>query len=179
MRHKRHRLARQSDAAAVVRLRAANLRSEDAWTVHIAAYLAKEHHARQAPPPRAAYVAFQGDAIAGYIAGHLTRRYNCDGELQWINVTPEHRGTGVAADLLRRLAKWFVKQKAPRVCVDVEPDNIVARRFYQKHGAQTLTGHWLFWPDIKIALTKPHSPREKPIAQPGRNERHGRESHGK
>jgi ribosomal protein S18 acetylase RimI-like enzyme len=151
------RVARQADAPAMARLRAANLPSEEAWTVRISSYLAKEHHPRHALRPRICYVALAGDALAGYIAGHLTQRYHCDGELQWINVIPEQRGTGVAAELLRCLAKWFIKQKARRICVDVDPANAPARRFYTKHGAQTLNAHWLVWPDIKIALRKQES----------------------
>ena len=64
--------------------------------------------------------------------------------------------------LPERLAKWFIKQKARRICVDVDPANAPARRFYTKHGAQTLNAHWLVWPDIKIALTKP-APRKKTL----------------
>jgi GNAT superfamily N-acetyltransferase len=159
----RYRTARQADVPAMARLRAANLPSEEAWKLRIASYLAKEHHPRQALRPRISYVALAGNALVGYIAGHLTRRYQCDGELQWINVIPKQRGTGVAAELLRRLAKWYVRQKARRVCVDVDPANTPARRFYAKHGAQTLSARWLVWPDIKAALTSLH-PRKKRLA---------------
>jgi GNAT superfamily N-acetyltransferase len=155
------RIARQADVPAMARLRAANMPSEEAWKLRISSYLAKEHHPRHALLPRICYVALAGDALVGYIAGHLTRRYHCDGELQWINVVPEQRGTGVAAELLRRLAKWFAKQKARRVCVDVDPANAPARRFYTKHGAQTLNAHWLVWPDIQTALTDPQSQKKR------------------
>jgi GNAT superfamily N-acetyltransferase len=155
------RIARQADVPAMARLRAANMPSEEAWKLRISSYLAKEHHPRHALLPRICYVALAGDALVGYIAGHLTRRYHCDGELQWINVVPEQRGTGVAAELLRRLAKWFAQQKARRVCVDVDPANAPARRFYTKHGAQTLNAHWLVWPDIKAALTDPQSQKKR------------------
>jgi GNAT superfamily N-acetyltransferase len=155
------RVARQSDVPAMARLRAANMPSEEAWKLRIASYLAKEHHPRHALRPRICYVALAGDALAGYIAGHLTRRYGCDGELQWINVISEQRGAGVAAELLRRLAKWFVRHKARRICVDVDPANTPARRFYAKHGAQTLNAHWLVWPDIKIALRNQPSQKKR------------------
>jgi ribosomal protein S18 acetylase RimI-like enzyme len=69
--------------------------------------------------------------------------------LEWINVIPERRGAGVASELLRLLAGWFVEQKAFRVCVDVEPSNTVARAFYTRHGAETLNPHWLVWNDIR------------------------------
>jgi len=83
------------------------------------------------------------------VAGHLTRRHGCDGELQWINVIPERRGSGIASELLRLLAGWFVEQKAFRICVNVDPSNAVARAFYIRHGAEKLNDHWLVWNDIR------------------------------
>ena len=46
--------------------------------------------------PRTCYVAANGGTFVAFAAGHLTSRYACDGELQWINVIPESRGIGVA-----------------------------------------------------------------------------------
>jgi GNAT superfamily N-acetyltransferase len=153
----RHRVARQSDVPVMARIRAANLRTEEAWTARISAYLAGEHHPQHALLPRVSYVALDDHAVVGYIAGHLSRRYGCAGELQWINVIPEQRGTGVAGELLRLLAKWFVKQKALRICVNVDPASTVARRFYTKHGAEKLNEQWLVWNDINTALSNQQS----------------------
>lgn len=117
----------------------------------MARYLAGEHHPQHALPPRIGYVALEGERMVGYVAGHLTRRYDCDGELQWIYVVPEHRGTGVAAELLRLLTMWFVARKAAVVCVNVDPSNTRARRFYTRHGAVGLheqQPYWLVWHDI-------------------------------
>jgi GNAT superfamily N-acetyltransferase len=102
--------------------------------------------------PRAMYVALERDSPLGFIAGHLTRRYACQGELEWMNVIPPSRGCGIASELLRRLAAWFSGQKASRICVDVDPANTIARRFYPRHGAQKLNGHWLVWNDISVVL---------------------------
>jgi GNAT superfamily N-acetyltransferase len=137
----------------MARIRAADLRTEEAWTARISAYLAGEHHPQHALLPRVSYVALDDDAVVGYIAGHLSRRYGCSGELQWMNVIPEQRGTGVAGELLRLLAKWFVKQKALRICVNVDPANAAARHFYAKHGAERLNDQWLMWNDIRTALS--------------------------
>jgi ribosomal protein S18 acetylase RimI-like enzyme len=93
--------------------------------------------------------------VVGFIAGHLTLRHGCAGELEWINVAAERRGSGIAPELLRQLAGWFVEQKAFRICVDVEPSNAVARAFYMRHGAETLNPHWLVWSDISRVLEKP------------------------
>jgi GNAT superfamily N-acetyltransferase len=109
-------------------------------------YLAGEHHPQHALPPRVLWMASVGDTPIGYTAGHLTRRFGCDGELQWIYVVAEHRRGGVASALLRLLAGWFVEHGARRVCVDVGDDE--ARPFYRRHGAVELNGHWMVWNDI-------------------------------
>ncbi len=90
--------------------------------------------------------------MVGFIAGHLTSRYGCDGELQWMDVIPEFRRRSVASELLRRLAKWFAEQGASRICVDVDPANKIARSFYTKHRAEHLNPHWLVWSDITRVL---------------------------
>src|SRR5437870_4357210 len=129
-----YRQAVPSDIPAMARLRGSE-EEGGASEERMARYLAGEHHPQHALMPRVLYVALEGDAVVGYIAGHLTRRYGCDGELQWIYVIPERRGSGVASELLCRLAAWFVEQKASRICVDVTPTNTRARRFYTRHGA--------------------------------------------
>ena len=50
------------------------------------AYFDGLHHPQHALLPRVIYVACQDDALIGYIAGHLTRRFACDGELEWLYV---------------------------------------------------------------------------------------------
>lgn len=72
------------------------------------------------------WVALQGDTPIGYVAGHLTRRFGCDGELQWIYVVREHRRAHVASRLLHLLAHWFLEHDARYVCVDGGDD--AARR---------------------------------------------------
>ena len=154
-----YRQAEESDISAMARIRAADWGIEELWRVRISRYLNYEHHPRQALAPRVIYVAVEEDAVVGFIAGHLTRRHGCQGELQWINVIPEHRGGAVAAELLRLLAAWFVAQNASRICVDVEPENTTARRFYMRHGAEDLNPSWLVWNDIRVVLAQPDSPQ--------------------
>jgi GNAT superfamily N-acetyltransferase len=96
------------------------------------------------------YVAMEDGIVGGFVAGHLTRRYGCDGELQWIDVVAERRRRGVATKLLRLIALWFISQGARRICVD--PGNSAARQLYQAHGAEELNQHWMVWNDIDIAL---------------------------
>lgn len=149
------RTAAAADVAEITRIREAGGLPDDGE--RMARYLAGEHHPRHALAPRVMFVAGQGGRMIGYIAGHRTTRFGCDGELQWIFVAPEARGGGAAELLLDRLAAWFIGEGARRVCVDVVPENTRARRFYHSHGAQTLHPNWLVWPDIAAARRQPSS----------------------
>ena len=149
-----YRPAERSDIPALAHIRAREWETEEYWRVRISRYLDCELHPQQALMPRVIYVALDGDSLVGLIAGHLTRRHACHGELEWLNVVPERRGSGIASALLRLLAAWFVEQKASRICVDVDPANTTARRFYRRHGADDLNDHWLVWNNISIVLGK-------------------------
>lgn len=152
-----YREAADADVPAMAEIRAGDWGTEEYWRERISRYLAHESHPREALPIRVAFVGSQGDRIVGLIAGHLTRRFGCEGELEWISVRPEYRSRGVASELLYRLAQWFVTQRALRVCVDVEPANTTARRFYARHGATDLKPHWTVWEDIsKVLETHPN-----------------------
>jgi ribosomal protein S18 acetylase RimI-like enzyme len=153
-----YRQAERFDIPVMARIRAAEWETEEYWQQRIAGYLDGEIHPQKALKPRVSYVAYAGDSLVAFIAGHLTQRYSCDGELEWINVIREHRGTGIASELLRLLAAWFIKQKALRICVDVQPSNISARRFYMRHGAEDLNPHWLVWKNIGVVLDESSSP---------------------
>ena len=116
----------------------------------MAAYLAGEHHPQQALPPRVAYVAEADGEVVGYIAGHATRRFDCDGEVQYLYVSPSWRRRGVGAQLLARLATWFVAKDCRRVCVNVDLESPSAAPFYRKFGASPLGPHWYVWDDVGV-----------------------------
>jgi len=147
-----YREADKSDVPAMAQIKAGESGSEEFLRGRISGYLNLKHHPQQALLPRVMYVALEGDTLVGFIAGHLTRRYACDGELQWINVVPAHRGSDVAPVLIRLLATWFATQKASRICVNVDPANTTARRFYTRQGADILNEHWMVWNDFNVVL---------------------------
>src|SRR5205814_1119430 len=142
-----------ADVGRLARIRAVVWGTEQYWHDRIGGYMRGELHPQQALAPRVVLVAEGGKDIVGFIAGHLTRRFGCDGELEWLDVVAEARRGGVAGDLLRALATWFEGCQARRICVDVDPQNAPARAFYRKHGAQDLNPHWLVWPDITKAVS--------------------------
>ena len=144
----RLREAHAADVTGLAKIRAREWGTEPYWVDRIGGYMRGEKNPGDALPPRTVIVAEEGDRLVGFIAGHLTRRFGCDGELEWINLIAERRGVGIAGELLRALARWFVDHGARRVCVD--PDE-PARAFYRKHGATALDPHWLVWEDISRA----------------------------
>ena len=149
-----YREGNKCDISAMARIRASEGGTEEYWIKRITGYMDRELHPQKALMPRVIFVAGQSGSIIGLVAGHLTRRCDCEGELEWINVIPEHRGDGTASELLRLLAGWFSKQKASRICVDVDPANLIARQFYARHGAVPLNAHWMVWNDINVLLPR-------------------------
>jgi GNAT superfamily N-acetyltransferase len=149
---------REAGAADVEEM--ARIRTDGGWTggapaEWMARYLAGTHHPQRARAARRVYVATDGGRLVGFVAGHLTERFECDGELQWLYVVPARRGGEIASGLLRQMAAWFLEQRAQRICVNVEPENRVARRFYERRGARALEQHWLVWDNVADALARP------------------------
>jgi GNAT superfamily N-acetyltransferase len=135
---------------AMAQIRSRRWETEAFWIDRIGGYLKGQYSPQHALAPRAAFVAIGEDTVVGFVAGHRTRRYGCDGELEWIDVVAERRRQGVAGKLMGAMAKWFVEQNALRVCVDVDPTNTIARALYAKHGAERLNRHWMVWPDVHV-----------------------------
>jgi GNAT superfamily N-acetyltransferase len=129
------------------------------------AYFDGQLHPQHALAPRVIYVAHEGDVLIGYIAGHLTRRFGCDGELEWLYVIPQSRRYGVASGLIVCLAAWFKQQQASGVCVNVARTNIAAIQVYAKHGAAPMKKlGWMVWIDFPKSV-------EKSAASPARQPR--------
>jgi len=87
-------------------------------------------------------------ACVGYIAGHLTTRYEMDSEIQSFYVLREHQRRGIGSALLAGLADWLVGRGATSLCVGIAAGNPY-RAFYLKHGAGYLNPHWMYWTDVR------------------------------
>ena len=146
-----YREATSADVPDMVHARASDLEAGPADT-RMARYLDGEHHPQKALTPRTAFVALKGGSVVGYIGGHLTRRYDCDGELQYLYVVREERRAGIASELLRLLARWFAEHDAHQVCVGVDEDNSGAHNFCAYHGAKGLDLAFLAWSNIQDVL---------------------------
>jgi ribosomal protein S18 acetylase RimI-like enzyme len=109
--------------------------------------------------PRTGFVAFDGDEMVGYIAGHHTTRMHADAEIEYLFVAPSHRRRGVATELVRLQARWFVESGAINVIVNADPDSPGATELYLACGANVINRHWLRWNDITAVVSAPDSPR--------------------
>ncbi|MGH7650664.1 MAG: GNAT family N-acetyltransferase [Gemmatimonadaceae bacterium] len=147
----KYREATTADVPGMERCRAADAESGPA-DARMSAYLEGRHHPQHALAPRTAFVALAGDDVVGYIAGHATTRYGCNGEIQYLYVSPSYRRRGVARDLLRSVARWFHTQGIRRVCVNADIDSAGAVPFYAAEGARPLNKHWYIWGDIGLVL---------------------------
>ncbi len=90
----------EHDVAGMAALRAQTWGTEPYWAARIGGYLNGEHSPQQALAERVAFVALDGDVVVGLVAGHRTKRFGCDGELEWIDVAKEWRGQGIADGLM-------------------------------------------------------------------------------
>jgi ribosomal protein S18 acetylase RimI-like enzyme len=64
-----------------------------------------------------------------------------EGELIQVWVSPECRGSEVAAELLHALLHWAAANRFETIRADVTPNNPRALRFYEKHGFVTMEPH--------------------------------------
>ncbi|MGA2049237.1 MAG: GNAT family N-acetyltransferase [Terracidiphilus sp.] len=143
--------ASEREIRSMAEIRAQVWETEGFWQVRIRRYLNGEHSPQHALSPRTVLVAMIDEEVVGFVAGHLTLRFECNGELQWIDVARNHRRHGIAGALLVRIADWFVHQSAFRVCVNVASENSAALGLYAKYGAKPLNEGWLIWEDIRTA----------------------------
>jgi GNAT superfamily N-acetyltransferase len=144
--------ATEADVPAMAELRERSGWPGGASATWMAHYLKGEHHPREALALRIAFVAADGQDVVGYIFGHLTRRLDCQGELQWFLVDPAARGGPTATQLWSHLRDWFLAQGACRICVNVEVSNLPACRFYARMGAAELGSQWMIWSDLATQL---------------------------
>ncbi len=153
----RYREATLEDAPAIAKLCANAPQELGYWKARIHGYLNLELNPHQATNTRLVYIAVHKDIIVGFIAGHLTKRAEYTGQIQWIMTGDQCRRTGIGSELLWIMAGWFIEHNVVSVRVDVDPENTGTWLFYQHHHALSINRYWLFWDDIQLVLND-HEP---------------------
>jgi ribosomal protein S18 acetylase RimI-like enzyme len=142
--------ANLNDLPALSRLLGEHWGSANEWEPRITAYMIRQ----QTPPyglePRMVLVAVDTteNEVIGLIAGQLTTRFGCNGEIHWLNVDSRHRGQRIAEKLIDALFAWFRTQSAHKICVTVTPTNDAARTAFARHNAEPMGPLWLVFNDI-------------------------------
>lgn len=104
-----YRRAELSDLDDLARLRSADWGTVEYWRERIRGYMTHAVHPTGALEPRAVITAHEARGLVGFVAGHLTTRYGCHAEVEWLNVAPRCRRMGIATGLLRQLFSWFAE----------------------------------------------------------------------
>ncbi|WP_224484523.1 GNAT family N-acetyltransferase [Robertkochia aurantiaca] len=133
----------------LARICASELGNYHYWIQRLDGYLNLEGNTQFARNKRIVYVAVEKGKPVGFIAGHLTSRWECDGELQWFFCHSALNRTFTTEKLFTLMRNWFVNQGVKSVCVNVEPDNYRIRDLYSSFGAKVLNDQWLIWKNIK------------------------------
>ena len=138
-----------NDLPALCRLRAEQSGHTLEWEPRITAYMIRQQNPQFALEPREVFVAVNRDnEVVGMISGHLTTRFHCQGEIQWLNVQADQRGRRIAGQLVEALFAWFRQHDARKICVNVAPSNDAARKLFARYAAEPMGPHWLIFPDI-------------------------------
>ena len=112
-----------------------------------------EQSPASAKPERIVFKAVIDDSIIGYIAGHLTNRYEKDAEIQSFYVLKHQQRKGIGSKLLYHFTGWLIDKNAKSLCVGIALENPY-QQFYLKYGAQYLNPHWIYWDDISFLRNK-------------------------
>jgi GNAT superfamily N-acetyltransferase len=113
---------------------------------------------------RVVFKAVAGQAIVGFLAGHLTRRFGKDAELELLYVLKSHQRHGIGTALLDGFREWLTAHGARSLCVDIAPGNPY-QAFYLKHGGVHLNPHWIVWDDVTRDWTPDDNVRPVEIAK--------------
>lgn len=148
----RYREATIADVPAIARLCAESRQEEGYWKARIEGYLNLEFNPHQATTDRMICVAIKKEIIIGFIAGHLTKRQEYAGQIQWIGTALQNRRVGIASELLSILSEWFIGHDVKSVRVDIDPENTAAQEFYRHHHASGINQYWLYWDDIAVVV---------------------------
>lgn len=133
-----------NDLPAMCRLRAEYQGHLLEWEPRIAAYIIGQLTPAFGLEPRAIFVAVdENNDVVGFIAGHLSKRFHCDGEIYWLNVQADRRGHRIADQLLAALFDWFTQHNAHKLCIEVPPSAESARKLLARHNAQPIGPLWL------------------------------------
>lgn len=113
---------------------------------------------KSSKPERVILKAVIDSHIAGYIAGHLTNRYEMDAEIQSFYILINYQRNGIGKSLLMKFVEWLNGHQAKRLCVGIAKGNKY-QAFYLKFGGKHLNEHWIYWDDLNVLQKILFTPR--------------------
>ena len=110
------------------------------WPDHALSELTEEFEGLLSDPDAAVYLAFRGGRAVGFAQCQMRSDYvegtqtSPVGYLEGIYVLPQHRGVGIAGELLAACEDWAREQGGREFASDCELDNADSLRFHLKAG---------------------------------------------
>lgn len=101
-------------------------RSEESWR--------EQSDSTARGPDRAAFIAFSDEEPIGIAALYRLEDRTDVGKLLQVWVAPEHRGRGIAEDLMDAIFEWASKNNFHTILSRVRDGNTRAQQFYIKYG---------------------------------------------
>jgi len=109
-----------------------------------------------AKPDRIIFKAVDANRVIGYVAVHLTTRFDMDAEIQSFYILNEYQRKGIGSKLFGYVLNWLAAFNVKNLCVGIAADNPY-QVFYLKHGGKYYNPHWIFWDNLDV------SARQQPI----------------
>ena len=103
---------------------------------------------------RCTFIAFSDDSPIGIAALYRTEEESDMGELLQMWVSPEHRGMGVACNLMDAIFQWASANGFRTAVTTIGKGNVRAQKFYQKYGFRPKSEAFLDGPDNLVVLVK-------------------------
>jgi len=79
-------------------------------------------------------VAVDDGEVVGFVQSYLVERREPVGELDWLHVHPDHRGSGIGSALLERVESALRSAEVDRIEARVLVDNEAGTEFYEREG---------------------------------------------
>lgn len=92
---------------------------------------------------RSTFLAFSGDSPIGIAALYRDKQKIDVGEVLQVWVSPEHRSTGVAIEMMATVCRWPVENGFRTILATITKGNVRALNFYRRYGFKVVDGESL------------------------------------
>jgi len=127
---------------------------------HWLKYLSGESSPKAALRDRIMLKACLDNKMVGFIAGHLTTRFDKDAEIESFYTQDGDESTSAWAQLLLHFIDWAKQHEAMSLCVGIGPEHNQYREFLIQYGARFVNPRWVYWDDMGALAERVRNPHK-------------------